>query len=67
MHNPLDDSLRAYAIDKLEHDKPGDFLKNFLTAALHADPDNWTIMRPAFAQLMAKYPIKHKELLTDQK
>jgi hypothetical protein len=48
---------RAWAFAK-ETEAPGHFLKNFLYAMLHADGENFELLRPVVRVLMEKYPAR---------
>jgi hypothetical protein len=42
------------------------FLEHFLEACLHADSENYEIMRPMLMFLVAKYPPSAKDLSAEQ-
>lgn len=43
----------------------GDFLKHLAFAGLHADVDNYAMLRPVLLQMMEKYPKYKRERLTN--
>lgn len=55
------EELHIYCVEKL-NENVGHFLTNFLTACLHADSQNFAIIKPALITIKAKYPIKPKPL-----
>ena len=55
------EELHIYCIDKL-NENVGHVRTNFLTACLHADSQNFAIIKPALIAIKAKYPLKRAPL-----
>lgn len=55
-------SDRDWLVEKLAQDRPGDFLRNFISTCLWADSDNFVLMVPVIKQIRQKYPLKKHPL-----
>ena len=51
-----DPELRKWLITIVHDNMAGDFLKLLAMAALHADHENYPILRPALLEISKRYP-----------